>query len=275
MQIVYKLPRPDLRAFVRAYYLFETQTRLYQPLAAELGNIRCLLNGTGRIFLPDGGEAAIAPTTLIGPTMGAYALEAEPGMRVFGIGVLPRGWKALFGVDASELADRIVDLTALGGPQARAASETIRSAERIDEMADAADLFFADALERRRACPSDFPAAFERWLADADEPDLDVLADMMDCSRRQIDRLAKRHFGASPKLLQRKERVLRAADRLLFDNAPGWVDAAGPSFYDQSHFIKEFRAFVGVSPGVYIRNRKALTPVVQAARRSFFGGANL
>lgn len=272
MRLRYYLPRADLRDFVRAYYLFETDRRTVQPLAAELGNVRCLLSGGGCFHMPDGASAPFSPVTLIGPTMGAYLMEAEGGTRAFGIGILPRGWRTLLGVAAEELADRIIDFMAIAGAPARSTAEEIRNAPDFAAMAAAADRFFAYELSRRTPYNGPYPAAFERWLTSPDDLDLDTLVDMMDVSRRQIDRISKQFFGASPKILQRKYRVLRAADRIQFAHASDWLDAAGPSFYDQSHFIKEFRTFVGATPGEFARNHAALVAAVNSGRRTL-GGA--
>jgi AraC-like DNA-binding protein len=36
----------------------------------------------------------------------------------------------------------------------------------------------------------------------------------------------------------------------------GWADlAAACGYYDQSHFIQEFRGFSGMNPGAYLRSR--------------------
>lgn len=267
MNLTYHLPRLDLRNFVRAYYLFETEARTVQPMCAELGNIRCLLSGGGEFHLSDGSSAPCASTALLGPTMGAYSFDAEAGTRVFGVGILPRGWKTILGVDAQEVADKVVDLSALTGAGACGAGEEIRNAPDLATMAAAADRYFCALLARRSTAHEKYPDALEKWLLDPDDLNLDRLVAMMDVSRRQTDRVAKQYFGASPKLLQRKYRALRAADRMLFDGAADWNDAAGPSFYDQSHFIKEFRTFIGATPGDYARNHAGLVSTVQTKRR--------
>lgn len=268
MELRYHLPRADLRDLVRTYYLFETSAATLQPMNAELGNIRCLLSGGGRFIMPDGSSAPFAPAVLIGPTMGAYALDADAGTRAFGITILPRGWKILLGVNADEIADRMVDLTALAGRAAGETYEEIGNARSLPEMAAAADRFFLRLLSRRAARRHPYPGAFERWLLNPDDLSLDELVAMMDVSRRQTDRLAKQYFGASPKLLQRKYRVLRAADRIIFGGARDWLDAAGPGFYDQSHFIKEFKTFMGATPRVYAANMAGLSATVQTARHT-------
>jgi len=142
----------------------------------------------------------------------------------------------------------------------------VQNADSPKEMAAICDRYFAALLERRANRPNPYPQALEDWLLNDDDLDLDRLMSMMDVSRRQTDRLAKKFFGASPKLLQRKYRALRAADRIRASNAP-WQSAAGPGFYDQSHFIKEFKTFVGVTPAqFYFNNQSTLVREVQAKR---------
>lgn len=270
MDLQYFLPRRDLQDCVRAYYYFSTDVASSQPLCAELGNIRILLNGGGQMKLPGGEVRPISSAFLLGPTMGAYEVQTEANTRVFGVGVHPRGWGALLGVSAEEMADKVYDLTSFAGRVAQHAIEEIGNAPDMPAMAAAADRFFAALLEKRRLKSCAYPQALEQWLLNPNDLDLDRLVEMMDVSRRQTDRVAKAVFGASPKLLQRKYRALRAADRMRA-GMMHWTDAAGPMFYDQSHFIKEFRTFVGVTPKQFATNQAELISKVQNTRRAGYG----
>ncbi|WDI31051.1 AraC family transcriptional regulator [Hyphococcus flavus] len=266
MELRYFLPRADLRQFVRAYYYFSTETPSIQPLCAELGNIRVLLNGGGVLSTPNGENHKISQAFLIGPTLGAYTMAADAGTRVFGVGIRPQGWGMLIGMEADEAADQVIDLSAFAGGRAATHIEAIRCARDFDTMATAADRFFSNLLAMRRRELNSYPQALEKWLMDPNEPGLDALVTAMDVSRRQTDRLAKKFFGASPKFLQRKYRALRAADRVR-SGAENWMDAAGQGFYDQSHFIKEFRSFIGVTPKQFITNQAELISEIQMRRR--------
>lgn len=265
MDLHYFLPRADLRPFVRAYYYFSTETASVQPLCAELGNIRVLLDGGGVLTTPNGDRHQITKAFLIGPTMGAYSMAAQAGTRVFGVGIRPQGWGVLIGMDAHEAADQVIDLSDFASGRAASHIEAIRGARDFEAMADAADRFFSTLLTMRQRRRDGYPLALEQWLMDANDPGLDDLLALMDVSRRQTDRLAKRFFGASPKYLQRKYRALRAADRIRA-GAADWLDAAGPDFYDQSHFIKEFKTFIGVTPKQFITNQAELIAEIQARR---------
>ncbi len=207
----------------------------------------------------------ITSTFLIGPTMGAYTMRASAGARVFGVGIRPRGWVKLFSVNAFEAANKIIDLSDVARRVAGVELNEVQNADSPNEMAAICDAYFAALLERRAHRYNPYPQALEEWLLNDDDLNLDRLMATMDVSRRQTDRLAKKFFGASPKLLQRKYRALRAADRIRKGEAP-WQCAAGPGFYDQSHFIKEFKTFVGVTPAQYFANQSTLVREVQAKR---------
>lgn len=274
MRLEYHMPRPDLRDYVRIYYYFSTDIAADQPFCAELGNIRILLSGGGRIHLPGGRVDTITAGFVLGPTMGAYRVEMAPGTCIFGIGVRPRGWSTLLGISAAEMTDAVFDFSDFAGKFARRSVDELGNAKDLAAMAGAADSYFAGVLERRRWRVSAYPQALEQWLLSPDDPDIDSLIDMMDVSRRQTDRLAKQAFGASPKLLQRKYRALRAADRIRA-GAPDWMTAAGPSFYDQSHFIKEFKTFIGVTPQSFAAQEAELISAVQLKRKGNSGRISL
>ncbi len=261
------MPRADLRDHVRAYYYFSTETPTIQPLCAEMGNIRVVLNGSGFLHTPDGRKEHITSAFLLGPTMGAYCMEADAGARVFGIGIRPKGWITLCGINAEEATDKVIDLTSFAGGLARSSIDEMRNARSLAEMAGAADRFFASLLARRALRRSGrYPEALAQWLLDPNDLGMDELINSMDVSRRQTDRIAKMYFGASPKFLQRKYRALRAADRIRTGELD-WMSAAGGAYYDQSHFIKEFKTFVGVTPSQFIGNQAQLITEIQSKRR--------
>jgi len=62
-----------------------------------------------------------------------------------------------------------------------------------------------------------------------------------------------RHLGTSPREYLRRQRITRAAHRLVSTNHTPCRIAAETGFADQAHFCRCFRALVGVTPGAYRR----------------------
>jgi methylphosphotriester-DNA--protein-cysteine methyltransferase len=88
-------------------------------------------------------------------------------------------------------------------------------------------------------------------------------------SARQVARLTNRLYGAPPKLLARKYRALRVAS-LIATTEEDWRDTIGDAFYDQSHFIRELKHFVGATPH-QIKNKLSIVPRLTMSRRRLEG----
>ena len=262
MKLLYLPVRPDLRDYFGVYYVFAADKPVRQPMCAELGNIRFVVRGGGEIHWPDNRTCSFPEMSLVGPTMSAYTFSARPDTLVFGVGVLPRGWDALLGFGANELLDSLCDLRDCVDVRARLYSDTtlcaLQHAKSFKECATFVDNFLAAQISRRRNKIRDFPIALEEWLLRPDFQGLDDLIENMDVSRRQTDRIAKYYFGASPKALQRKYRTLHALTRMSLSENVDWHDEINTGFYDQSHFIKEFKTFVGATPKMFMANAGAL-----------------
>ena len=70
-------------------------------------------------------------------------------------------------------------------------------------------------------------------------------------SERSLERYFKHHIGLSPKFYCR---ILRFANvfKLIQSDGFNWSDIAYlAGFYDQSHFIKNFKEFTGEEPSNY------------------------
>jgi methylphosphotriester-DNA--protein-cysteine methyltransferase len=88
-------------------------------------------------------------------------------------------------------------------------------------------------------------------------------------SRRQVERLCKRLYGAPPKLLSRKYRALRAAVVLAKGEATTG-ELLDQGFYDQSHCIREIKRFTGITPTRIQGNLNQLTRLTM--KRTEFAG---
>jgi AraC-like DNA-binding protein len=80
-------------------------------------------------------------------------------------------------------------------------------------------------------------------------------------SRFQATRAFKRRFGLPPHAYQLRVR-LGVAQKSLRDGVPPADVAADLGFVDQSHFTRQFKQVVGVTPARYVRSGVIPTPTV-------------
>jgi len=71
---------------------------------------------------------------------------------------------------------------------------------------------------------------------------------------RALQRLFREYVGVSPKWVIQRYRLFEAAERLAA-GADGAEVAQSLGYFDQAHFIRDFKAMVGQSPGAYASER--------------------
>ena len=70
-------------------------------------------------------------------------------------------------------------------------------------------------------------------------------------SKRTLQRLFREYVGVTPKWVLQRVRLHEAADRMA-DGEKDWPRLALElGYFDQAHFIKAFKAVIGLSPGDY------------------------
>ena len=268
VSIRYFSPAPQLRGLISSYYWFESdQPLLADRLRAELGQVRFIVEGSLRYGYDDG-RAVECPRALIaGPTLGPVATLARGPFRLFGAGLMPAGWSKLIGIAADALADTATDLGGVVGGGADATLQALGNARDDAARITVIDRFFLALQAKGHATPSWFTTLADEWLTATADPKVDCLIEQAGMSARQVERWTRRYYGASPKLLARKYRALQAAVRLGTRDVPSWTDAAGDAFYDQSHFIREFKQFVGMTPSHFLANTAPVSRLTIARRR--------
>jgi AraC-like DNA-binding protein len=89
---------------------------------------------------------------------------------------------------------------------------------------------------------------------------VDDLVERFGVSKRTLQRLFERYVGVSPKWVIQRYRLHEAAERLAADGLSSHAALALQLGYsDQAHFVRDFKAIVGMSPAVYARAARPTT----------------
>lgn len=265
--IRYFAPADPLRACISSYYWFTSELPLFSDLMrAELPQIRLIVQGRTSNQFPTGQIIEGLSAFLQGPTSGPVRFIAAGRLHVFGLGLLPLGWAQLVGVPADELADTAVDLSEVFGNCVETLLQAMAAAADDATRVAAADRFFLCLLERAHAAPRWFTQLTDDWLTNSVSPDVDTLVAASGMSQRSVERLSRRVYGATPKLLARKYRALGAAVRMGNGELTDWAEA-GDGFYDQAHFIREFKQFTGMTPKRFMVEAAPVTRLTIARKR--------
>jgi AraC-like DNA-binding protein len=159
-----------------------------------------------------------------------------------------------------------------------------------DRVLDLRELFGVDGTRLERRClalprPADALVPVQAFLrprlpaADAGNPDLRLVRQLTDSmatappgvrvaeiaarhgvSVRSAQRLFAEYVGVGPKWVLQRYRLHEALAQLHAATDTDWARfALGLGYYDQAHFVRDFRALVGRTPTQYERERREQT----------------
>ena len=276
MQFEYLLPRADIRALVGSYYDTTIPVGFDDVMRAEIANVRFVIRGAVRSDMNGKEETWTSGTAVLcGPTYKWSHVGFDTDTLIFGAAITPLGWARMLGIPADSLSDRTVKLADHVPPECLQHIQLIYDAPDAASRAAAADTLFAALDDPARRVNDDFLALATRWITDPEPNALDDLLAATDISPRQVERLCKLYFGSAPKRLHRKFRALHSANRLTWQELTDWRDIATTAYFDQSHFIREFKHFNGRTPSEFIKGahllvRQTLKERLQIAHESPF-----
>ena len=137
------------------------------------------------------------------------------------------------------------------GVSARVLDKALKATTDVDAQARLLDTFFFERLTLDDAHAS-FTAALDRLVHAEGNATVDEIAKSAGVSSRQVDRLFARHLGLAPKVVARILRFQRTI-RGLMQNPSGSLAelAVSAGYFDQAHFIKEFKRLSGGVPRGY------------------------
>ena len=240
---------------------------LYEGYEAEHSNERILPTGTielvinlreDQLRIYDAEEPNRCSRFSGAIVSGAYGKgfisDSEEEAFIMGVHFKPGGAFPFLGLPAGDLADTHVDLEMLWGFSTNSLRmqlcEASTAAERFHLLEDALIGHLFRPLEHHSAVST----ALEIFERQFDVRVRDI-ARIVGLSERRFIQVFKAEVGVTPKLFSRVQRFQRA--RAIIhrqENAPDWAGIAVKcGYFDQSHLIRDFLEFSGLSPAAYLR----------------------
>jgi len=251
-------PHERLRPYISAYFFadFPEGPPVEALMYPEWAHIRIALAGQWRIQIGDTVSATPDCWSVItGPTSRGTRVSARPPASTISIGLLPLGWARLIGRSAAPYADRIEPLASLfpdrAEPLRQALLEASREGPGDDDFACAIlDRFFQSLEAAGNPVPPLLLRAHE-LLLDPAIATVEQFASELGRSGRQLSRISADLFGFPPKLLLRRQRFVRSLMALHDHPDKPWSMLIDGGYYDHSHFVRDFRQFMDMSPSQF------------------------
>jgi AraC-like DNA-binding protein len=161
-----------------------------------------------------------------------------------------------FGMPVAELRDTHVSLDTLWGSRAVELRDRLLAAPTPEATFRVLELAL---LERMARDPERHPAVRFALREFLDVPHTRTVAEVtgqLGLSPRRFIQVFAEQVGLTPKLFCRVRRFHEVMRRVHQGSRIDWTEVAlSCGYFDQAHFIRDFRAFSGLNPTAYLAHR--------------------
>ncbi len=210
---------------------------------------RVLPDGVVRIICDVSSHGTDPSPMILGPRTAPERVPLSGSMAGLSLALTPAAARSLIGAPIGEVAGRDVSLAELWGREALYMGERLLTAPDDGRRAEVLWSILEARLVRG---PSKVVLPPAEFSTSSQPRTVNELASALRIGERRLQQRFLERIGLSPGRFLRLKRWQGLMRDLRRQAQPDWASLAlEHGYYDQSHMVREFNAFTGLSPTVY------------------------
>jgi len=253
-------PGTHLGTFIKCYWVLE-DAKSNDPQRQTIVPDACMemifhYGDLYRQYL-DTGNSIVQPRCFV---MGQLTrpLEIEPTGEtgIFSVRFQPEGFLPFAGMPIREMENKAIALKNLFGKDGADIEQKILNSGSTAERINQVEGFLLSRLTDTKAVDRIISSTIETIFTANGQLPIEELSRQVNMSRRQMERKFSLAVGLSPKQLSKTVR-LQAMLKMLLNKEHTSLTALAyeGEYYDQAHFIKDFKEFTGLTPKEFYGDR--------------------
>ena len=255
MQVEFYTPHVLLQEFINCIMIVHAEVKegessviSYPPTPQN--SLFFYINDRIKVQKHSDAEFIVQPqSVVVGLQSSRVVLDVNKNHKAVRVGFHPGGMYRLLGFSMSEMIDGSYDAADIFGFEIRELNEKLQEAKSFLIIKELIEQFL---LRKRSLLKRSLPfdnAMMELLRLNGNVP-IENIASLACLSLRQFERVSKERIGFSPKTFARLVRFSKAYR--MRENFPelSWTSIAFEcGYFDQMHFIRDFKEFAGITPG--------------------------
>lgn len=252
-------PHPDLSALVKFYWTLEVP---YDPNNQKQkiipdGCIEMTFNLEDKIkrYISED-EYIVHPQSMImGQRTKSYFIEPLGNVKSFAICFYPYGFANFVSTSLEELVDIETPIENIFGEhEAIELEQQIIQASSTADRIEVIEAFLLKKLNENTTIQNIVRTTVDTLVSSNGSTSITQIMNGDLSKKRQLERYFKKEIGISPKQLGRVLRLQTALNLLLNSDEKLTNIAYESEYFDQTHFIKDFKEFTGITPKEFLGN---------------------
>ncbi len=253
-------PHIDLKSLVSCYWTLEVPKQS-EPQKQRIVPDGCIemafILGDDIKRYTSENEFLLQPRAMVlGQTIEPFYIEPTGFVKTFAIRFYPYGFANFVTEPINNLVNKETPIDQLfGAKNTDDLEEKIIKSENTEQRISIIEKFLLERLNDKKTINRIVKNTVDSLLSTNGGISIkSILKDDLS-KRRQLERNFKKQIGVSPKQLGKVIRLQTALKMLLNPKSENLTDIAYKSeYFDQAHFIKDFREFTGINPKEFIDN---------------------
>lgn len=250
---------PDLETLVKCYWTLEI------PAGSDAPKQRIIPDGCIEMAFILGDDIKryisekdfiLQPRAMVlGQTIEPFYIQPTGYVNTFAIRFYPYGFANFVSTPIKHLANKETPIELLFGDKASKELESkIIQAKDTKERIEIIEDFLFGTLNNKTTIDKIVKTTIDALLSTSGSSQINSIVKDDLSKRRLLERKFLKQIGISPKQLGKVIRLQAALKMLLNRKAENFTHIAYESeYYDQAHFIRDFKEFTGVTPSEFIK----------------------
>ncbi|MCB0493731.1 MAG: AraC family transcriptional regulator [Cyclobacteriaceae bacterium] len=260
--MIYRTIQPSikLKDYVRFYWFLESeQPYTHHAMADVCPELIFHFKGRFNEVLENGKRELSFISGISAPTRQIRKFEINSGFGIFGIYLYPHAIPLLFGIPANAVTNQMVELDALGRTFAVDLEDEVMNGTTNQKRIAIIESFIEKRLSKNQTVQLPVFEALKHIMKTPVAPKVGQLSSDYFVSERQLERQFLRFTGFNPKQFIRITRFHRAMQFYGRQEMSLTDIALDCGYYDQSHFINDFKQFSGIGPREFFSGKSPAT----------------
>ncbi len=263
-------PSPDLQSFVKCFWTLDAPAET-EPVKQRVLPDGCmeLIFHYGDLFQQffEDGSSIIQPRSFVFGQISRFIEIAPTGVSgIVAARFLPEGLMPFLCMPVTALDNKAVAIAEVFGEKGVELEEQVITAPDNRKRIALIESFLLSRLADPQTVDRVAKSCVEVIFQSQGQLGMAELAGKLNINRRNMERKFTTAIGLSPKQLSRVARLqtaLKLLEQKKFTNLTALAYESG--YYDQAHFIRDFKEFAGISPKSFYSDSLRLSSLFVAA----------
>lgn len=262
------LPHKDLAALVKCYWTLELQAEdnaAKQRIVPDGCIEMAFILGEDIKRYTSETEFILQPRAMVlGQTIEPFYIEPIGYVNTFAVRFYPHGFANFVKDSIHNLPNKETPISFIFGEEtAQKLEKSIILANGTRERIEIIESFLCDQLSKDNVVDSIVKITIDALLATKGNSPIQTILKEDISKRRQLERKFRKQIGISPKQLGKVIRLQAALKTLLSGHCENLTHIAYENeYYDQAHFIRDFKEFTGTRPKEFLNDENMALSVL-------------